>query len=90
MESIKTSGYFQIKPNKSSSNDIWENSDKWLVVVMFDEKYELILSDDLGASSGLYMDYYNLSSAGYLEQNVPKVEELLTLIKKVVKESVAA
>ena len=88
VESTKTSDYFQIKPTKAEDNSKWEGGDKWLVVIMFDEKYELILSDALGTSSGLYMDFYNLSSAGYLEGNIPETEELLELIEKVVKKAV--
>jgi len=63
----EVSDYFQIKPGLAQDHSHWEDGHKWLVVVMFDDTYELVLSDSLGTSYGFYRDVYNLSKAGHLE-----------------------
>ena len=49
---------------------------------MFDDTYELVLSDALGTSYGFYRDVYNLSEAGHFENKDHK--NLLDQIKGVV------
>ena len=40
----------QIKPDKSLDHEKWEPGTKWLVVIMFDNTFELLMTDDLGTS----------------------------------------
>tara|TARA_Y100001968_G_C19167270_1_gene623866 strand:+ start:83 stop:754 length:672 start_codon:yes stop_codon:yes gene_type:complete len=82
----QTSEYSQIKPNKAQDHSKWEEKDKWLTVLLFDNTYELILSDNLGDLKGLYRDYYDLSSSGNFE---PKRTSLLEQIETIVNDAIS-
>ena len=78
----------QIKPDKSLDHEKWEPGTKWLVVIMFDNTFELLMTDDLGTSYSINRENYNLSNAGFFENNRTQVdfEDLKSLIKKTVNE----
>ena len=87
MTKVDTSEYLQMKPELVENHNRWEDNHKWLVVVMFDDTFELVLSDDLGQSYGLYRDFYSLSNAGHFEGKDNK--NILDQIKDVIDEAIS-
>ena len=80
------SDYSQIKPVLAEDYNQWEEEHKWLVVVMFDDTYELILSDALGTYYGFYRDVYKLDEAGHFEavDNMSLLEQMEIVLEKII------
>ena len=75
----------QIKPSKAQDHGKWESGSNWLVVIMFDNTFELVMTNELGTTYAINRDNYNLADAGFFEsKQVDWLDDLKIFLKETI------